>query len=86
MRDGELPLDLFSQHLSLIASINIPAISIDDGGSASTDVGSCGFEFSSRSQPKASIRFQWSLDKPDDWSPIVDNVYRMRDWLHSCLD
>jgi len=85
VRDGRLSRCRVLDHLQMIAAVSIPVISIDNGGCVTTDVGSCGFEFLSRDQPTASIRLQWSDRKPDAWSPVVDEINRLRDRLRECL-
>jgi hypothetical protein len=85
VRDGTVPAEQLSSLLWKASTYQVPVVWPDQKNAVSTDVGAVGFEFFSRDQPPAVLRFQWSLDKPAVWEPIAEWSGQLRQFLESCL-
>jgi hypothetical protein len=86
--DANVPFDAFNQHLQRIASLTVPAISLQGmgEGSVTTDVGSVGFEYYSQNQPPAGIRYEWSDYHPPEWELLIEAVKQLHEFLIRCFE
>jgi hypothetical protein len=87
VRDAEVPFEHVREHLKAIAACTIPAITMRSmrSATATTDVGSIGFEHFSTDDPPARVEFQWSDVTPPAWGTLIKHVVELNAFLNGCF-
>lgn len=87
VRDADVPYVQLQHQLRAIAAIKVPAISALEGRtwSATSDVGSVGFDYFTHDQPPAGIKYEWSNRISHEWQPVIAAIEKLREFLFGCF-
>ena len=85
VQDAVVPVGRFKELLCCGSRLQVPVVWLDQMVAVTCDAGSIGVEFFSLDQPPAVIRFQWAVDRPAEWEPLVEWAEQLRRFFELCL-
>jgi hypothetical protein len=85
IHDAIVPAAELDGFLREAASFRVAPVWLEPRRAIRCDVGSVGFDFFGLDDPPAIMRFQWSVDPPGEWTPLVQWAGRLRRFLEGHL-